>query len=36
MSDTATTITDYVAAWNEPDAAKRLTLLERAWAEGGV
>ncbi len=26
----------YMAAWNEPDAAKRATLLEAAWSDGGV
>lgn len=26
----------YGAAWDEPDSAKRLALLEKAWAEDGV
>jgi SnoaL-like domain len=26
----------YVAAWNEPDAAVRLEILERCWADGGA
>jgi len=26
-------VLDYVAAWNEPDAAMRLQILERCWAE---
>jgi hypothetical protein len=25
-----------VAAWNEPDAAARLKLLERCWADDGA
>lgn len=25
-------VNDYVAAWNEPDAAARMALLEKAWA----
>jgi len=29
-------VTQYMAAWNEPDAASRLALLERCWADGGV
>ena len=28
-------VLDYVAAWNEPDAATRLKLLERCWADDG-
>jgi hypothetical protein len=36
MSETANVINDYMAAWNETDATKRMALLERAWAEGGV
>ena len=30
------TVRLYAAAWNEPDAGKRLALLERSWAEDGV
>jgi hypothetical protein len=26
-------VLDYVAAWNEPNGAKRLQILERCWAE---
>ena len=26
-------ILEYVAAWNEPDAATRLEILERCWAD---
>jgi SnoaL-like domain len=26
-------ILEYVAAWNEPDAAKRQKILERCWAD---
>ena len=26
----------YGAAWNEPDDARRLALLERSWADDGV
>ena len=29
-------VLDYVAAWNEPDAATRLKLLERRWADDGA
>ena len=29
-------VTQYMAAWNEPDAASRAALLERCWADGGV
>jgi DNA-binding HxlR family transcriptional regulator len=29
-------VLDYVAAWNEPDAATRLKLLERCWADDGA
>ena len=28
-------VLEYAAAWNEPDAATRLKLLERCWAEDG-
>ena len=38
MPDSATmdVLNAYMAAWNEPDAGKRMALLERAWAEGGI
>ncbi|MBR1214385.1 nuclear transport factor 2 family protein [Bradyrhizobium sp. JYMT SZCCT0180] len=29
-------VTQYMAAWNEPDAAARQALLERCWSDGGV
>ena len=29
-------VLDYVAAWNEPDAATRLKILERCWAGDGA
>ena len=29
-------VLDYVAAWNEPDAATRLKLLERCWTDDGA
>jgi enamine deaminase RidA (YjgF/YER057c/UK114 family) len=29
-------VLDYVAAWNEPDAATRLKLLQRCWADDGA
>lgn len=29
-------VLDYVAAWNEPDAATRLKILERCWADDGA
>lgn len=29
-------VREYMAAWNEPDAAKRATHLASAWADGGV
>jgi hypothetical protein len=28
-------VLDYVAAWNEPNVATRLQILERCWAEDG-
>lgn len=31
-----TTIEGYLNAWNEPDAAARLTLLETIWSDDGV
>ena len=36
MPTTADTVAAYLAAWNEPDAAKRMALLDKAWADGGV
>ena len=36
MNDNAKTIdliADYIAAWNEADAARRLSLIARTWAE---
>jgi hypothetical protein len=38
MPDSATmdVLNAYMAAWNEPDAAKRMALLERAWADDGI
>jgi hypothetical protein len=29
-------VREYVAAWNEPDAATRLKILERCWADDGA
>ena len=29
-------VASYGAAWNEPDAAQRRALLDRAWADGGT
>lgn len=29
-------VTQYIAAWNEPDVAARRALLEQCWADGGV
>jgi hypothetical protein len=34
--DAKTVIADYMAAWNEPDEAKRKPLIERCWAEDGL
>jgi SnoaL-like protein len=36
MASTKEVLEAYMAAWNEPDAAKRMALLERAWADDGV
>jgi len=33
---TVEVVTQYMAAWNEGDAAARQSLLERCWADGGV
>lgn len=32
---TDTTVDTYLAAWNEPDPARRAELLAEAWTEGG-
>ena len=29
-------VTQYMAAWNEPEAAARQALLEQCWSDGGV
>ena len=29
-------VTQYMAAWNEPDAAARQALLAQCWSDGGV
>ena len=29
-------VTQYMAAWNEPEAAARSALLERCWSDAGV
>jgi hypothetical protein len=34
--DSRATVTRYMAAWNEADAAIRQTLLEQCWADDGV
>jgi hypothetical protein len=34
--DSRATVTQYMAAWNEADAAIRQTLLEQCWADDGV
>jgi hypothetical protein len=38
MDDNATRkiVTQYMAAWNEPDDAARRALLEQCWSDGGV
>src|SRR3954463_9586105 len=35
MSDVETTVDTYLAMWNEEDAAKRATHIERAWTSDG-
>lgn len=35
MSTIDTTITDYLAAWNEPDAEQRRALVARTWTADG-
>jgi hypothetical protein len=34
-TDVTTTVDTYLAAWTEPDAARRATLIERAWSIDG-
>lgn len=34
--EAAATVAIYGAAWNEPDAARRLDLLGRSWTDDGV
>lgn len=34
--DPAEVVSIYGASWNEPDAQRRVELLEQAWAPGGV
>ena len=29
-------VTQYMAAWNEPEAATRQALLDQCWSDGGV
>jgi hypothetical protein len=29
-------VTQYMAAWNEPDDASRQALLEQCWSDGGI
>jgi hypothetical protein len=38
MNDNVTRkiVTQYMAAWNEPDDAARRALLEQCWSDGGV
>ena len=38
MDDNATRkiVTQYMAAWNEPDDAARRALLEQCWSDSGV
>jgi hypothetical protein len=36
MATTAEIVNLYMNAWNEPDSAKRATLLEQCWADDGV
>src|SRR4051794_34951485 len=35
VNDTTTTIDTYLAAWNEPDPARRAGLIEQVWAADG-
>ena len=34
--DTDEIVTAYGAAWNEPDEAKRVALLDLSWADNGI
>jgi hypothetical protein len=36
MTDVNTAIANYIAAWNETDAATRRTVIARAWTDGGT
>jgi len=29
-------VTQYMAAWNEPEAARRQALLDQCWSDGGI
>ena len=35
MTEITATIDTYLAAWNETDAARRLQLVQQAWADDG-
>jgi len=35
MSELETTVDTYLAAWTEPDDARRAAMIERAWAVDG-
>jgi hypothetical protein len=35
MNDLTTTVDTYLAAWNEPDPARRADLIESVWAADG-
>ena len=35
MSDVTTTVSTYLAMWNEPDSDRRAEHIRRAWAEDG-
>src|SRR3954453_6300720 len=36
MKDITTVVDDYIAAWNEPDAERRLALAAAVWTEDGT
>ena len=36
MTDIATVVDRYIAAWNEPDADRRRTLVGQTWTEDGT
>src|ERR1700750_1679707 len=36
MTDIAAVVETYIASWNEGDAARRRSLVERTWADGGT